>query len=129
MTDAQQAPRPRRVEMSDDGRAITLTYAEEPPVTLTAEFLRVFSPSAEVVGHAPGQEVLQTGKRNVRIRDIQPTGHYALRFVFDDGHDSGLYTWGYLRFLCEHRDEYWEGYLRRLEAEGKSRDPEESPAT
>ena len=87
------------------------------------EFLRVYSPSAEVRGHGPGQEVLQTGKRNVLVTAIDPIGTYAVKLTFDDGHDSGLYSWEYLHDLGRHMDAMWDDYLERLAAANASRDP------
>ena len=91
---------------------------------LSCEFLRVHSPSAEVKGHGPGQEVLQTGKKEVTITDIKPVGNYALQLVFDDGHDTGLYSWDYLHRLCIEQEERWQNYLARLNEAGASRDPD-----
>ena len=101
----------------DDGKRFEFTY----------EFLRVFSPSAEVRGHGVGQEVLQLGKRDVDITRIEPVGNYAIRPVFSDGHDSGLYSWDYLYDLGEKHDALWETYLLRLTTEGGSRDPADLP--
>ena len=95
-----------------DGRAFRLPY----------EFLRVHSPSAEVRGHGPGQEVLQVGKRDVTIKDVEPVGHYALRPTFSDGHDTGIYSWDYLYDLGVRQDEFWRRYLQRMDAAGASRD-------
>ena len=89
---------------------------------LPYEFLRVHSPSAEVRGHGPGQETLQTGKRDVTITAVEPVGHYALRPTFSDGHASGIYSWDYLYDLGERQDELWRRYLERLAAAGASRD-------
>lgn len=99
----------------DDGQAFEYTF----------EYLRVHSPSAEVKGHGPGQETLQTGKENVQITGIEPVGHYAIRLVFDDGHDSGLYTWSYLRELGEDMSSNWQGYLDRLATAGYPREKPE----
>jgi DUF971 family protein len=101
---------------------LELTYPDG-GYQLKAELLRVFSPSAEVRGHGPGQEVLQVGKRHVLISKIEPVGNYALRLHFDDDHSSGLYTWDYLRELCLTQDALWQQYLAKLQAAGKSRDP------
>ena len=90
---------------------------------LSAEFLRVHSPSAEVRGHASGQEVLQTGKRDVSVSDIKPIGHYAVQLVFDDGHDSGIFTWPYLYELTRNQTLLWQRYIEALDAAGSSRDP------
>ena len=85
------------------------------------EYLRVYSPSAEVRGHGPGQETLQVGKRNVLLTGIEPAGSYALKLIFNDGHDSGLYTWEYLYELGKFQDAMWHDYLGKLEAAGESR--------
>jgi DUF971 family protein len=87
------------------------------------EFLRVYSPSAEVRGHGPGQEILQAGKKDVNLTEVEPVGSYAIKLIFDDGHDSGLYTWEYLHQLGSNQDALWQDYLRQLEAAGESRDP------
>jgi len=100
---------------------VTLEYEDGTSFDLPFEYLRVYSPSAEVRGHGPGQEVLQTGKENVRVTSIEPIGYYALQFVFDDGHDTGLYTWQYLYELGAQRDEKWRAYLGRLKAAGYDR--------
>ena len=100
---------------------ITLEYEDGTTFDLPFEYLRVYSPSAEVRGHGPGQEVLQTGKENVRVTSIEPIGYYALQFVFDDGHDTGLYTWEYLYELGAQQDEKWRDYLGRLKAAGYDR--------
>ena len=92
---------PEAINYSSGRRILTLSFPGEDPVELSAELLRVLSPSAEVQGHGPGQEVLQTGKKEVGITDIQPIGHYAVQLSFDDGHSSGLYTWTYLAQLAE----------------------------
>ena len=102
----------------DNGERFELTY----------EFLRVFTPSAEARGHGQGQETLQVGKRDVDIVSLEPVGNYALKPVFSDGHESGLYSWDILHTLCVHRDELWQAYLDKLEAGGGSRDPADCPA-
>lgn len=89
---------------------------------LSAELLRVFSPSAEVRGHGQGNEVLQFGKRDVRILKLEPVGNYALKISFDDGHDSGLFNWSYLQDLSINQDQHWQSYLDKLAAAGKSRE-------
>lgn len=113
-----------RLHYSRSQRRLEIVFADEAEYQLTAEFLRVFSPSAEVRGHGPGQETLQTGKSSVGIAGIEPVGHYAVQISFDDGHDSGLYSWQYLRDLAEQQDRYWQSYLQQLAATGQSRDPE-----
>ena len=101
---------------------LELTYSEGKVYQLPFEFLRVHSPSAEVRGHGPGQEVLQTGKRNVSILSIEPVGNYAIKPTFTDGHDSGLFTWEYLLELCTDQDQLWQEYMAKLEAAGVTRD-------
>jgi len=96
----------------DDGSRYTLPY----------ELLRVYSPSAEVRGHGPGQETLQIGKRTIQLNEIEPVGNYGLRPVFSDGHDSGIYTWDYLHWLGANREALWEDYLQRLEKAGYTRE-------
>lgn len=113
---------PRKVDLDATGALLTLSYADIDSVTLTAELLRVYSPSAEVQGHGIGNEVLQTGKRNVKIINIEQIGKYALKFTYSDGHDSGLYTWKYLKGLSLNAEEYWNGYLKKLEQASASRD-------
>jgi DUF971 family protein len=93
--------------------------------SLPAEFLRVHSPSAEVKGHGHGQEVLQTGKINVGIDKIEMVGNYAIKIIFDDGHDSGIFSWNYLLDLGVHQQTYWNAYLEKLQAASQSRDPSE----
>ena len=90
---------------------------------LAAEYLRVESPSAEVQGHGPGQKMLVAGRRHVAIMKVEPVGHYAVRLVFDDLHDSGIYSWRYLRELADEREVRWAEYLNALDAQGKRRDP------
>jgi len=102
-------------------RLVTLEYEDGTYFDLPFEYLRVFSPSAEVRGHGPGQEVLQTGKENVRVESIEPVGNYALRFFFDDGHNSGLYTWEYLCELGTNQADKWQDYLAQLKAAGHDR--------
>ena len=101
---------------------LELSYSDGGIYSLTAEFLRVYSPSAEVRGHGRVQEVLQTGKKNVKIDSIQPVGHYAVRLNFDDDHNTGIYTWEYLRELCLNQASLWDDYLARLKAAGAHRE-------
>jgi DUF971 family protein len=120
---------PTNVIVHETSKVLELAYENGKNYRLPFEFLRVYSPSAEVRGHGPGQEVLQTGKREVAIVNLEPVGHYALKPTFSDGHDSGLYSWEYLYDLCEHQDELWNDYLQRLESAGANRDvPMVSPA-
>lgn len=115
---------PTGIELHQRSRELELVYADGSSYRLPCEYLRVYSPSAEVLGHGPGQEVLQTGKLNVNISAIKPVGNYALQLVFDDGHDTGLYSWTYLLELCRNQAKNWQKYLDRLAAAGESRDPE-----
>lgn len=117
-------PTPNQIELKKRSNQLLLTYGEQ-QFALDAEYLRVYSPSAEVRGHGPEQAVLQTGKQSVRIETIEGVGHYALRIFFSDGHNSGLYTWDYLYELGENREVLWRKYLDQLQRAGKSRDPNE----
>ena len=114
---------PAEIRLQKKSRQIVIAYDDGSRFELSFEYLRVNSPSAEVKGHGPGQEVLQTGKENVRVKAIEPIGHYAVRLVFDDGHDTGLYSWSYLYELGTERDSKWQAYLDRLEAAGYARQP------
>ena len=116
--------RPVAIKLHSKSRELTLDYGEGETYRISWEYLRVYSPSAEVKGHGPGQEVLQTGKMHVNINAIKPVGHYALQLVFDDGHDTGLYAWDYLHDLCTHQEARWQDYLNRMEAAGAQRDPD-----
>lgn len=121
---ANDTIRPTGVKLRRQSRVLELAYPGEAPCQLDWEYLRVHSPSAEVRGHGRGQETLQTGKKNVVLESVIPVGHYALQLVFDDGHDTGIYAWGYLRELCLNRERWWQDYLDRLQAAGASRDPD-----
>lgn len=111
---------PSQIKLHTKSATLELVYGDQ-HYHLSYEFLRVHSPSAEVRGH--GKPVLQTGKKHVKIRGIEPTGNYALKISFDDGHDTGLYSWGYLKELCENQETLWQEYLQSLEAAGESREP------
>ncbi len=115
-----QASLPSEIQLHKQSRKLELVYGDQ-HYLLSAEFLRVHSPSAEVQGHGPGQEVLQVQKENVGISNIEPVGHYAIKIYFDDGHDSGLFSWEYFYELSMHQDEYWQTYLEKLMAEGYER--------
>jgi len=115
-------PVPTEIRLHQQSRVLEISFSDGEHFRLSCEFLRVFSPSAEVRGHGPGQETLQTGKRNVSIVAIEPMGNYAIKPTFSDGHDSGIYSWDLLYDLGKHRDELWENYLARLAAAGASRD-------
>jgi DUF971 family protein len=116
-------PRPTEINLHQVSRVLDLTFDDGRAFSLPVEYLRVFSPSAEVRGHGPGQEVLQVGKREVNIGAIEPVGVYAVKFVFTDGHDTGIYSWDYLYELGTKQETNWKSYLARLQAAGKSRDP------
>ncbi|EHS48790.1 protein of unknown function DUF971 [Rhizobium sp. PDO1-076] len=114
---------PSELKVSKDRRLLTVRFNDGVVVTLPAEMLRVLSPSAEVQGHGPGQKVTVPGKRNVAIKSMTPTGNYAVRIGFDDGHDTGIFTWTYLRELGETGAEKFAEYEGELVAKGLSRDP------
>jgi DUF971 family protein len=113
---------PTDIKLHRKSATLELIYAGREPITLRAEFLRVFSPSAEVRGHGKGQEVLQTGKLNVAIKHVEPVGKYAIKLSFDDGHNSGIYSWDYLLDLGENEGSLWQGYLAKLQAAGATRE-------
>ena len=112
---------PVEIKLRKTSRLIVIEFDDGKTFNLPLEYLRVFSPSAEVQGHGPGQGILQTGKENVRVSLIEPIGHYAVRFVFDDGHNTGLYTWEYLHKLGTQQEENWQTYLDRLKLAGYAR--------
>ena len=124
MSKMGDSPRPSRIQLHQRSRELELEYANGEQHTLSCEYLRVYSPSAEVLGHGPGQEVLQTGKLHVAISDVKPVGNYALQLVFDDGHDTGIYSWNYLYALCTEYESRWQRYLDRLKDAGADRDPQ-----
>jgi len=115
-------PWPSELRLGRDRTSLTVVFeGDDAPVILSAEYLRVESPSAEVKGHGPGQEQLVWGKRNVAILRLEPVGNYATRIIFDDGHSTGLYTWSYLAKLGREQPAIWKAYLAKLNAEGKAR--------
>ena len=114
---------PTELRLTPDRRTLRIGFDDGSAFELPAEYLRVFSPSAEVQGHSPQERKLVFGKRDVTIRGIEPVGNYAVRLVFDDGHSTGIYGWGYLHGLGSAKDERWREYLAELEAKGMSRDP------
>ena len=114
--------KPSDITLRTKSRLLVVTFEDGASFDFSFEYLRVHSPSAEVKGHGPGQEVLQTGKENVSITAVEPVGHYAVRLVFDDGHDTGLYTWSYLRELGDNMEDKWRTYLDRLQAAGYPRE-------
>ncbi len=117
-------PTPSRIVVSETKDALKMAYPGDVQFELSAEYLRVFSPSAEVRGHGKGQEVLQTGKRRVCIDSLEKSGNYAIRISFSDGHDSGIFSWDYLFELGSNQTHNWADYLQKLHAAGASRDPD-----
>ena len=115
-------PRPTEITLHQQSKVLDVAFDDGRRFSLPCEYLRVFSPSAEVRGHGPGQEVLQAGKREVNIRAIDPVGVYAVKLVFTDGHDTGIYSWDYLYELGVKHDDNWKRYLARLAQAGASRD-------
>lgn len=120
---------PKRIDYQRQTRTLHLTWQDNDQGELSAEFLRVHSPSAEVRGHGIGQETLQTGKKDVAIVGLEPVGHYALKISYDDGHDTGLYDWTYLRSLCDNKDSLWASYLQKLEQADATRESLFIPVT
>lgn len=115
--------RPTDIKLHQKSRMLELSFDNGAQYKLPCEYLRVYSPSAEVRGHGPGQEVLQVGKENVNIINIEPVGAYAICLYFDDGHSTGIYSWDWLHFLGSNYKELWEDYLERLEQAGHTRAP------
>lgn len=119
-----QTPAPTEIKLHQHSRVLEVAFANGKTFRLPCEFLRVYSPSAEVRGHGPGQEVLQIGKKDVAILAVEPVGSYAIQFKFSDGHDTGIYSWDLLYDYGLHQDEMWTHYLERLAAAGASREPQ-----
>jgi DUF971 family protein len=115
---------PTLIELHQKSRLLEIEFNDGKHFRLPYEFLRVYSPSAEVRGHGPGQETLQLGKKEVEITAAEPVGMYAINFTFSDGHDSGIYTWEYLHHMGIYHDEMWHEYLDRLQEAGGKREPE-----
>ena len=115
--------RPTEIRLKKEDKTLELDFAGGERFSLSAEFLRVSSPSAEVRGHGPGQETLISGRRHVGIMDIEAVGNYAIRILFDDLHDTGIYSWDLLYNFGRDRDRLWQDYLDRLDAAGASREP------
>jgi DUF971 family protein len=113
---------PTEIKLHQASRLMELSFADGTHFRLPYEFLRVYSPSAEVRGHGPGQETLQVGKREVTIDEVEPIGHYAIRPKFSDGHDTGIYSWDYLYDLGDRQQELWDQYLARMADAGASRE-------
>lgn len=118
-------PQPVEINLHAKSRVLELIYGDGKTFRLPFEFLRVFSPSAEVQGHGPGQETLQVGKRDVTITHLVPVGYYAVQPTFSDGHASGIFSWQYLYELGTTQAALWDKYLERLQAAGGSRDPDD----
>lgn len=115
-------PQPESITVHEQSRVLEVAFSDGARFRIPFELMRVYSPSAEVQGHGPGQEVLQTGKRNVTVVALEPVGHYAIKPTFSDGHDSGLFTWEYLYELGRDQEALWQAYLRRLAEAGVDRD-------
>ena len=118
----RDTPIPTEIKLHQQSKLVEISFADGTAYKLPYEFLRVYSPSAEVRGHGPGQETLQTGKRNVNIDTVDAVGNYAIRPNFSDGHNSGIYSWDLLYDLGKRQEELWQDYLDRLAAAGASRD-------
>jgi DUF971 family protein len=118
-----KTPMPTEIKLHQKSRMLEIAFSDGQRFELPCEFLRIYSPSAEVRGHGPGQEVLQVGKKNVEITDVQPVGSYAVQLVFSDGHDSGLYSWDYLHDLGVNQEALWKKYLERMNEAGARREP------
>ena len=116
-------PQPTEIMLHQKSRILEIAFADGRAFRLPFEFLRVYSPSAEVRGHGPGQEVLQAGKKSVEIKQIEPVGSYAVQFTFSDGHDTGIYSWDLLYDYGNRQDEMWRHCLKRMEKAGASREP------
>ncbi|MEP6971219.1 MAG: DUF971 domain-containing protein [Betaproteobacteria bacterium] len=120
-------PQPTEIELHQQSRVMELVFSDGSKFALSFELLRVYSPSAEVRGHGPGQEVLQVGKAEVGILALDPVGNYAVQPTFSDGHNTGIYSWDYLFWLGSNRDTLWHEYLERLKEAGASREPGPAP--
>lgn len=117
-----QSPTPQGITVHGQSRVLEVSFSDGKTFRIPFELMRIYSPSAEVQGHGPGQEVLQTGKREVEINELEAVGNYAIKPMFSDGHDSGLFSWDYLYFLGSQQDELWADYERRLKEAGVNRD-------
>ena len=122
----RDAPTPTEILLHQKSRVLEIAFSDGKRFRLPCEFLRVYSPSAEVRGHGPGQEVLQVGKKDVEITELDPVGSYAVRPVFSDGHNTGIYSWDYFYTLGVNQDEMWRRYLERIAEAGASRDAQPS---
>ena len=120
---ATGTPQPTEIKLHQKSRVLEIAFADGRAFSLPCEFLRVYSPSAEVRGHGPGQEVLQVGKQDVSSTRIEPVGSYAVQLTFSDGHDTGIYSWDLLYDYGSRQEEMWRHYLRRMQEAGASREP------
>ena len=118
----KDTPAPESLTLHGQSRVLEIGFSDGAQFRIPFELMRVYSPSAEVQGHGPGQETLQTGKREVTVTDIEPVGNYAVKPTFSDGHDTGLFTWEYLYFLGDQQAALWQQYEERLQAAGAERD-------
>src|SRR5258706_12471767 len=123
---SKTTPQPTEIKLHQKSRVVEIAFANGKQFRLPCEFLRVYSPSAEVRGHSPGQEVLQVGKKNVEIKRIEPVGTYAVQLYFSDGHNTGIYSWDLLYYYGTRQEVMWQRYLQRLSAAQASREPESS---
>jgi DUF971 family protein len=121
LNEEQKYIKPTNIRLHQKSRVLEITFEDDAHFHLSCEYLRAYSPSAEVQGHGPGQEVLQVGKENVNIKDIEPVGNYAVILHFDDDHNTGIYSWQYLYSLGENYESLWKDYLGRLDAAGYKR--------
>ena len=118
----KNTPQPQDITVHGQSRLLEVSFANGQAFRIPFELMRIYSPSAEVQGHGPGQEVLQTGKRQVTLTALEPVGNYAVKPIFSDGHDSGIFSWDYLYFLGTQQDELWDAYAKRLQEAGVQRD-------
>ena len=118
----QDTPTPTDITVHQQSKLLEIAFSDGKAFQLPFELMRVYSPSAEVQGHGPGQETLQTGKRHVGLQELEPIGNYAIKPVFSDGHESGIFSWDYLYFLGSQQDELWKRYMNKLEEAGVDRD-------
>jgi DUF971 family protein len=116
------APTPQSITVHSQSKVLEVSFSDGAEFRIPFELMRVYSPSAEVAGHGPGQEVLQTGKRDVELAGLEPVGNYAVQPAFSDGHDTGIFSWDYLYFLGSQQDQLWADYTARLVAAGVDRD-------
>ena len=121
------APTPQSITVHEKSRVLEVVFSDGAAFRIAFELMRVYSPSAEVTGHGPGQEVLQTGKRDVTLLNLAPVGNYAVQPTFSDGHDSGIFSWDYLYELGQREQALWQDYVQRLQAAGVDRDAPMAP--